>query len=337
MSNGENFKRLVSDLIKSDAKYANELNIFVSYLENNNMLDNCFDLSPRDIDKYFDSLINIKIGSPGALNVHIAALSSLFEYLMKEKFPFRDLNGHIGRTTFRNEYLKKIDAGSKKKIIPMDILKDVLNKMDVYFAQNTGKRKSDIKYFHLLIARLYIELSLLIPLKPGDLLALKFGDIKDEKFREIVYNEIVIKLPKSIRNYIIETVDFAEQHFNVVYDKSGSLFDFLYSAVDMRANPSTITGELQKLHKAIGANEMLKTYKSETKNISLYPVESYKKTAIFEMLNNGVNIVYLKQLTGLDINTLLSDYDLGELKSNVDVKSQSINSGLVNSAYYSFL
>lgn len=31
------------------------------------------------------------------------------------------------------------------------------------------------------------------------------------------------------------------------------------------------------------------------------------------MLSNGVNIVYLKQLTGLDINTLLADYDLEEI------------------------
>lgn len=31
------------------------------------------------------------------------------------------------------------------------------------------------------------------------------------------------------------------------------------------------------------------------------------------MLSNGVNIVYLKHSTGLDINTLLADYDLEKI------------------------
>lgn len=84
-------------------------------------------------------------------------------------------------------------------------------------------------------------------------------------------------------------------------------------------------------------NELLQTYKSGTKNTSLYPLESYKKTAIFEMLNNGVNIVYLKQLTGLEINTLLSDYNLETIKADIDVKSYNINSGIANAAYFGYL
>lgn len=62
-----------------------------------------------------------------------------------------------------------------------------------------------------------------------------------------------------------------------------------------------------------------------------------KKTAIFEMLNNGVNIVYLKQLTGLDIGTLLADYDVEGIKADVDIKSYNINSSIVNTEYYAYL
>ena len=88
------------------------------------------------------------------------------------------------------------------------------------------------------------------------------------------------------------------------------MFIFLYNAIGKKVTPSTITAELQKLYKELKMYELLETYKSGTKNVSLYPLESYKKTAIYEMLNNGVNIVYLKQLTGLEISTLLADYDL---------------------------
>lgn len=55
------------------------------------------------------------------------------------------------------------------------------------------------------------------------------------------------------------------------------------------------------------------------------------------MLNNGINIVYLKQLTGLEISTLLADYDLEMIKSDIDVKSYNINSCIVNSSYFTYL
>lgn len=336
MSNGENFKMLVNNLIQKDAKYDNELNVFVNYLQKHNILDNCFDLTTRDIDKYFDSLINVKIGTPSALNTHIAALSGLFEYLISEKFNFRALNGHINSISFKNKYLERLDSGSTKMVIPTDILVDILYRTDE-FLLNYKFDKDNEKYYHFLIARLYIKLSLLIPLKPGILLSLKLGDIKNKNFSEVVYNGISIKIPKSVKGDIIEIVDYAEKHYEITYNDSLAIFEFLYKAINKRAVPSQITGELNKLYKAIDAKEMLKTNKSGLKNLSIYSVESYKKTAIFEMLSNGVNIVYLKQLTGLDINTLLADYDLEELKANMDMKSYNINSGLAYSSYYTFL
>lgn len=90
--------------------------LFVEYLDKNNLLDKCFDLSVDDINKYFDSLIGIRIGASSALNAHIAALSSLFQYLMKENYNFRDLHGYINMTTFRTMYLEKLDIGTKKQL-----------------------------------------------------------------------------------------------------------------------------------------------------------------------------------------------------------------------------
>lgn len=336
MKNGEHFKELVNKLIETDSKYDNELNIFVNYLVNNGLIDNCFDLSTRDMDKYFESLINVKIGSPSALNAHIAALTSLFEYLIDEKFDFRSLHGYINMNNFRNKYLRKIDAGSQKEIIPKNILIDVLNRIDNYYNEHKAD-KANNKFYHFLIGRLYVKLSLLIPLKPNDMAKLQIGDIKDKNFSEIQYNEIFVKIPKSVKCDILETIEYAEKHYQMKYYEDVALFEFLYKAVNMKPQSSTISEELKKLHKIIGATEMLRTYKSGTKNMLQYPVESYKKTAIFEMLNNGVNIVYLKQLTGLDIGTLISDCDLEDLKSNIDIKSQNINNGIINSTYFSFL
>ena len=82
---------------------------------------------------------------------------------------------------------------------------------------------------------------------------------------------------------------------------------------------------------------MLETCKSGTKNTSIYPPESYKTTAIIEMLNKGVNIVYLSQLTGLNIYALCSNYDFEDRPENRDIKSSDINNGLVNTDYYAYL
>ncbi|RHO87127.1 hypothetical protein DW049_08955 [Ruminococcus sp. AF41-9] len=335
METGREFIRLLNKLLSEEPKYDNELKTFLHYLERENLLDKCFDLSLRDIDEFFDSLIGIKMGVLSTLNMYIAALTSLFEYLLRENHNFRALLGYIGSATFKEKYINKLGNGSQKKVIPMDILQKLLSKMEDYFSQEN--KKATDKLYHLLIARVYIELSLIIPVKPGDLLELKVGKIKNVTVREIVYNSIAIKLPKSVRTHIIEIIDFAETQYHRKYSEEEALFIFLYKAIGKNINPSMMTGELQKLYRELEMNELLQTYKSGTKNVSLYPLESYKKTAIFEMLNNGVNIVYLKQLTGLEINTLLADYNLAMIKSDIDIKSYNINSGIVNAAYFAYL
>lgn len=77
-----------------------------------------------------------------------------------------------------------MDTGSRKEIIPKDILIDVLNKMDYYYKEHINNNPNS-KFYHFLVARLYIELSLLLPLKPCDMAKLQIGNIKDEHFCSI--------------------------------------------------------------------------------------------------------------------------------------------------------
>lgn len=58
---------------------------------------------------------------------------------------------------------------------------------------------------------------------------------------------------------------------------------------------------------AFDIKEMLKQRTNGKKLQYIYPAESYKETAILEMLNNGVNVLYLRKPTGLDIKLLLSN------------------------------
>lgn len=56
------------------------------------------------------------MGVSSTLNAYIAALSCLFEYLMREKYNFRDLLGYIGSAEFRKKYLDKLENESQKKL-----------------------------------------------------------------------------------------------------------------------------------------------------------------------------------------------------------------------------
>ena len=97
--------------------------------------------------------------------------------------------------------------------------------MDYYFSKDHGK--SQDKIYHLLIVRVYIELSLIIPLKPSDLLEIKVGELRNETVRTIGHNSISIQLPKSVRTHIIESIDFAEKQYDAKYSEKDSLFIFL--------------------------------------------------------------------------------------------------------------
>ena len=97
-------------------QYDTELKNFLDYLKQRNLLNKCFDLSLYDIDQFFDSLVGIKMGVSSTLNAYIAALSCLFEYLMREKYNFRDLLGYIGSAEFRKNIWINLKMGHRKKL-----------------------------------------------------------------------------------------------------------------------------------------------------------------------------------------------------------------------------
>ena len=116
METGKEFTRLLNNLLRENQQYYTELKNFLDYLKQRNLLNKCFDLSLYDIDQFFDSLVGIKMGVSSTLNAYIAALSCLFEYLMREKYNFRDLLGYIGSAEFRKNIWINLKMGHRKKL-----------------------------------------------------------------------------------------------------------------------------------------------------------------------------------------------------------------------------
>ena len=159
----------------------------------------------------------------------------------------------------------------------------------------------------------------------------------NNEIRHIEYNGIKIKLPNDLRKQIVLTINYAQNEFLSVYSDQDSIFTFLYSSIKKKANSSVLSSSLTKTYEELNITEMLKKKRGGKKDKYIYPAESFKITAIVNMLENGTNIVYLKKLTGLDIGTLVSDYDFDKkIELNDDI-SANINNGIVSTDYFTYL
>ncbi|MDT8719536.1 hypothetical protein IAI10_23095 [Clostridium sp. 19966] len=341
MRNGDQFRTLVTEILEKNSTYKNEIGNFLNYLKDRLLEDKVFNLNQNHIDDYFVYSYDTKIGAVPTLTTHISALKFLFDELIKRQYDFKLLYAYIDTAGFKEKLSENLEKSFKKPIIDNTLLTSTLYKIDTHIMNNINSDfrnpTEQKRFFEIMIARLYAKLSLILPLKTSEMLELKFNNIQDGSTRSIEYNEIVIKLPNNIRNQIVETLDYARRVFNKIYSENDRLFYFLYGVLNRKINTSCVSTSFIKTYTELGIFEMLKQQPGGKKDKYVYPPESYKVTAILSMLNNGTNIVYLKKLTGLDTNALLSNYDTDKEFQNKVVASININNGIVNSEYYTYL
>ncbi|MDB2151177.1 hypothetical protein [Clostridium butyricum] len=342
MTNWENFCKMVDGLFKTNSAYENEIGIFKKYLQTEKLQDNVFNLNTTDIDNYFEYCFNnAKIGSGSTLTAHFSALKTLFNYLENKKMNFKTLNGYINTSGVKEKLTEQFKESLKTSIIDNKLLEKILYSFDEYIDSNITKNITGInpkkRFLNVLVGRIFIKISLIIPLKVNEVINLPLYNMKDKKNRNIKHNEIIVKLPNSVRIQIIQTINYIEKNCNIMYDNNEKLFEFLFKALDVKFDTSTISGILIKAYDELNIEEMMKRKESGVKTRSVYTSESYKTTSILNMLKNGTDILALKQLTGLDFLALIKNYDLDEKIMNEDIKSTEINNGITNTNYYVYL
>lgn len=337
MNNFTQFKTLVEEYYKTDETYKIQIEKFIKYLKDNNLQNKVFNLYSKDIDDFFESLLETKIGVLPTLTRQIVALKSLFGFLMSREYKFAELNGYISDTSFKKKLVPYVEKSRNKEKLPPELLLNILQKIDNYIdSYSENSQKCDI-YLRFLIARLFIKLSLLLPLKATQMLDICIGDITNPHCRTIWHNGITIKVPNNLRKDIIYTIKFVEQKYNKTYSSDDRIFHFLCTCLIKKISTTSIRDILERVYGILEINEMLETIPIGKKEMHIYTAECYKLTAIANMIENGVNIVYLTKLTGLDISTLVSTVDMEEKFENKDVVSTDINNALLFSGYYEYL
>lgn len=340
MKNSETLNTLIKKYLEINPQYSNEIGNFDKFLTDRELKERIFNLSEHHIDEYFIYSYKNKIGAIPTLVSHISALKSFMSFLDTENHNFKPLLGYIATPDFQNKLKSKLEKSIEKQVINFDLLRIILTKLDNHLDSNIEKSYSNTleknRFLEKLIARIFIKISLIIPLKPTGITQLNISNEVIEN-RSIVHNGLCIKLPSTLVRNIEQTIAFIEREYGDQYENNEMLFGRLYSCLGKVASTSTISNSLTLMYKELGLSEMLVQTMVGKKNMYNYPSESYKKTAIFEMLNNGVNIMYLKKLTGLDLNSLINDYDFSDEQKFISEESYNVNSSLINSNYYSFL
>ncbi len=337
--NIEIFNSFVKEFLHKDSTYKQQIENFQAYLKKYKLEDRVFNLYETNIDDFFEYAFEHNIGTDAQLTSHIAALKSLFGFLIDKKQKFSDLNGYISTTSFKEKYLERVDRSFSKKFLPMTLINKVLFTLDLYIEKNKEgnflKHNDETLYLDALIARLFIKISLILPLKTTQLLDVSLGDVRSESFRFVLYNDVMIKIPNNLRKDILFTVEYVEKKYGNIYTADDKIFVYLYSAANKKGQREGINNTLPRVYEHLGLDEMLEMICTGKKNRYLYPAESYKKTAIYSMLVNGANIVFLVKLTGLDIQTLLSDFKYDSL--NIKNVNSNLNSSLLLCDYYEYL
>lgn len=337
--NIEIFNSFVKEFLDKDSTYKLQIENFQKYLKTYSLEDKVFNLYETNIDNFFEYAFRQNIGTEAQLTSHISALKSLFGFLIDKKQRFADLYGYISNPSFKEKYLERVDRSFSKKFLPMDLVNKVLSTLDSYIEVNNKvnhkKLHDETLYLDVLIARLFIKLSLILPLKTTQLLEVVLGDVRSENFRSVFYNDVTIKVPNNLRKDILYTIEYIEKKYGCTYTADDRIFEYMYTAGNKKGQREGINNTLPRVYERLGLNEMLEMVCTGKKNRYLYPAESYKKTAIYNMLVNGANIVYLVKLTGLDMQTLLSDFEYDSL--NVRDVDTNLNNSLLASDYYEYL
>jgi len=342
MTNKERYHDLVSKLLAENKTYQNEIGLFNQFLKNRLLEERVFNLNQSNIDDYFNSSLVDKIGGETTLTTHISALKQLFSYLNSNQInSFNDLFAYISNGDFKQKLSEKLVRSSNKEIINCSLLCSTIQKIDNYIHANID-RKFRLKteknnFFGMMISIVFIKLNLLLPLRPTDLLNIDLGSIQLDDVRMITCNNVDLKLPNSLRKQIIQIIEYSQNEYHQTYDAKEPIFYFLFRCIGREASTPYLSKCLTRTYEILGIDELLVRKEGGQKDKFVYPAESYKNTAILNLLNAGTNIVYLAKLTGLDIGTLASYYNFEDEVEKRDVISDDINKGIALTDYYTYI
>lgn len=332
MNEKNTMERWAEQYLKDESKYQNHVLKFINYIKTINKVDKPTNIT---IDDVICSIghYNVlgKINTEKSMENHLEAIKSYYRYLVEKSYAhdiFSTISDYQGfKARIIEQYnLKEV---KERESFDVEIVREILDKLDYHFestslsdllSKNVTKR-----YFHYLVLRLFIKLTLVAPAKKGIICNIRKCDFSAD-YRSLFINGVNVLIPNSLRRDLIVSIDNVKSFKNRIFEDNNSLFKFLdepnFQNTDLNAWFCNFLKEF----------DIYDIPEEKT----TYSVEAVMNTAIYNMVRNAINPALIARINGTSISNLEKKYYKNDL-GLIDGIDKLINYAISRNDYYNYV
>lgn len=311
-------------------KYSNHVKKFIKYIDSIKKGDSPINITKQDVIdsvEYYNS--TYEINTITSMENHIEGIKAFYKYLLKlnrSEDIFADIYDYSGWKKFiANKYnLKEV---VERDYLSNEIIIKVLVYLDEYFKKTNysslNSTRSKERYVKNLGLRIFIKLMLIAPAKRNKIFGLTFKQFSND-FRQVVVNNVVIKLTNSLHNDIKFAIEFSENITSIKYREDSNIFQYIISN---KCRAENFNSYFKYVLVEIGFDIPPKQ--------KTYSVEVIGNTGIINMVKNGTNPVIITKISGISLARLEQKYYKD--KTIDKYVNSNINQELSKMEYYNYI
>lgn len=205
---------------------------------------------------------------------------------------------------------------------------DILEGLDEYFERTNLLELSKVnerkKYYKFLVLRLFIKLTLVAPTKKSVICSLKKCDFTND-FRFLRVNDVTVRIPTGLTRDIKNSIRVAEQTKQRVINDNEPILEFVYND-DFR---------IESLNEFFcGFLKAFNLFKIPD-YISSFSVEIIMDSALYEMVQGGVNPALIAKINGTKISSPERKFYSNGIP--IDNSDELINHEIAKNKYYNYI
>lgn len=325
------FESWKDEYLNKNETYRNHVTKFVQYIIKIGKGNQPVGISKEDVVEcvgYYNRLGKIKTIS--TMESHLESIKAFYKYLVGRKYADDIFNNIASFQDFKEMIIRRYNLTNPKnrEFWQESELVEILEALDTYFDKTRLDELAGInerkKYNKFLVLRLFIKLTLIAPTKKSIICSLKKSDFSSD-FRMLKVNDVLVRVPNGLTRDITFSINLAEQTKGRKINEDESLLEFVY-------HDSFRVESLNEIFcaflKPLGLIEI-------PDDSSSFPVEIIMDSALYEMVQNGVNPALIAKINGTKISSLEKKfYSNGIPINNSD---EIINYEIAKNKYYNYI
>ena len=318
--------------LKEENRYRNHVVKYINYITSISKADKPTNITIEDVVGsigYYNHLG--KINTEKSMENHLESVKAFYKYLVGKSYTLDVFSSISDYQEFKARIIEQFNLKEVKERESFEdgIIREILERLDYYFETNLLKDLKSInvtkRFFHYLVLRIFIKLTLVAPAKKGVICNLKKCDF-DSDFRSLSVNGVNIVIPNSLRRDLRNSIEYVKEFKSRGLSDEDYLFKFLDEDNFQNTDLNAWFCNFLKEYDIIDIPEEKSTYS----------VEAIMNTAIYNMVRNSVNPALIARINGTSISNLEKKYYKSEL-GQIDDIDKLINYAISKNDYYSYI